>query len=354
MAKVKIDFATADKIYPLSYTRNKITECAFASRRVINNKPMLYVSIHRKATDQDEITTGNYMVENYLFKINRGGNLVDVTDSLTDIIRVIDTGDIVPWFSILKPNITNNIDMDNPMGVSVFGNSIDVLKGLDIAYDSLINEFILGRKRIFVEDDLLQPDATTGQFKKIFDTNDVVFHSLPGSNTGDNAGKKITESDMELRIEEHEKGIQQNLNILSSKVGFGQKYYDFNQGSVQTATQIVSENSDLFRNIKKHEILIEECLRDLFKGIFSMMSNFLSINIPIDTEVSINFDDSIIEDTAETKRQAQLEYNLGLIDKVMYFMMTRKLDEEQAKQLVEEIEGRMPTEPEPTQEGNEE
>ena len=141
---------------------------------------------------------------------------------------------------------------------------------------------------------------------------------------------------MKLRIEEHEKGIQENLNMLSSKIGFGQKYYNFNQGSVQTATQIISEN------------------RDLFKGIFAMMSNFLSINIPIDTEVSINFDDSIIEDTAETKRQAQLEYNLGLIDKVMYFMMTRKLDEEQAKQLVEEIEGRMPTEPEPTQEGNEE
>lgn len=352
-ATVKIEFATADKIYPLSYDKNKITECAFAVRRVLNGTAVLYVSIHRKAKETDiGIQTGNYIIENYLFKIAKGGNLIDMSDKLITTIRVIDTGADIPWFAILKPRITNNIFLDNPMGISVYANSIDVLKGIDIAYDSLLNEFILGRKRIFVEEDLLKVDGSTGEMKKIFDANDTVFYSLPG--TDDNtAGKKITESDMNLRVEEHEKGIQENLNLLSTKIGFGQNGYSFDKGSVQTATQIISENSDLYRTIKKHEIAIEDCMIDVFRAILSMMNNYLGISVSPDVDITIDFDDSIIEDTGETRKQAQLEYNLGLIDEVMYFMMTRKLDEKQAKKLVEEIKERMPQE-ETTVEGNEE
>ena len=44
-------------------------------------------------------------------------------------------------------NIVNNINKNNPMGIAVFANSIDVLKAIDIVFDSYNNEFILGRKK---------------------------------------------------------------------------------------------------------------------------------------------------------------------------------------------------------------
>ena len=61
--------------------------------------------------------------------------------------------------------------------------------------------------------------------------------------------------DMNLRTEEHSKGIQDMLNALSSKCGFGENHYKYERGSIATATQIVSENSTLFRTLKKHEII---------------------------------------------------------------------------------------------------
>lgn len=334
-AKLKIDFATADKIFPLSFENGKVTECAFAITKVISNTKILFLSIHKKAEN------GNYLIQNFAYKVDKTDNLIDITEKMTDTIKEIDTQDNKAWFSIIEPRITNNILINSPISISVFANSIDVIKGIDIAFDSLINEFMLGKKRIFVEGDLLQPDTSTGELKFVFDTNDVVFHCLPGE---DGKGSKIQESDLSLRVDEHEKGIQIILNLLSSKLGLGEQRYHFNKGSVVTATQVISENSEMYRTIKKHELGLENSLVDLLSAICSISRIFLGLGVEQEPEISINFDDSIIEDKSEQKRQAQLEYNLDLIDKVQYFKETRNLTTEQALKFIEEMELRKPKE----------
>ena len=130
-AKLKIEFVSADKIKPLTYNRKKIIECAFGVERTIRGKKYLYVTLHKK----NEI--GNYIIENYLFKVDRGDNLIDISSSIEDTCLVFDTENNLPWFSIVRPGVENNIFEDNPFGISIFGNSIDLLKGADLTYDSL-------------------------------------------------------------------------------------------------------------------------------------------------------------------------------------------------------------------------
>ena len=50
----------------------------------------------------------------------------------------------------------------------------------------------------------------------------------------------------------------------------------------------------------------------------------------MDAEITVDFDDSIIEDTAELKRQAMLELNVGLISKAEYYRQVYKMGELQA------------------------
>ena len=340
-SKLKIEFATADKIIPLSYANGKITECAFAVQKKIGNKNVLVVSIHLLREDR-------YIIKNYLLKINRGGNLTDISNEMDDSLREFDTQSHLPWFFIIKPNIINNIQDGSPFGISVFANAIDELEGTDITYDSFINEFVLGKKRIFIEEDLTKVDESTGQLKFTFDTNDVVFHQLPTGEMGEGKNRQpIMESNMTLRIAEHKEGIQLNLNLLSSKCGMGDSYYTFDGKGVKTATEVISENSDLYRTIKKHEIVLEDTLVDMFKSIIYICKNFLNLDVNEDDEITIDFDDSIIEDKAEKKRQALLEKNAGLIDDVEYFMITRNYTEEQAQEFVDKIRNRSPIEEEP-------
>ena len=286
-ADIRIDYVTADFILPLTWENGIITECAFGSHKAIKDDTYLYVSIHRK-TDK-----GTYDIENLIYKDTKGSlsevNLTDV-EGFENVAPVIHTAETQRMFVIDRLNISNNIDQTLPMGVSAFANAIDQLKGCDIAYDSYVNEFQLGKKRI-----MLKPQATkdfhTGE--PLFDTNDIIFYVLPEDGE---AGDLIREIDMHLRTAEHNAGIQDMLNLLSSKCGFGENHYKYNGGSVATATQIISENSEMFRTIKKHEIILDDVLKELCRVLLRMGNIYMNAGLNEDVEITVDFDDSIIED----------------------------------------------------------
>ncbi|MBR0183693.1 MAG: hypothetical protein IJQ10_00790 [Clostridia bacterium] len=52
------------------------------------------------------------------------------------------------------------------------------------------------------------------------------------------------------------------------KLGLGDQYFKFeNSLTPKTATEVISENSDLFRTIKKHEQVLESALIELISAI---------------------------------------------------------------------------------------
>ncbi len=328
-ANLVIEFVSAEKIKPLTYNRKKVTECAFGVERVINGKKYLYVTMHKKNN------IGNYVIQNYLFQVDRGDNLIDVSDKIDNTFLEFDTESPNPWFSILRPGIENNISEDSPFGMAIYANSIDLLKGTDLTYDSFCNEFIHGKKRVMVRMEAVKADVIDGTIKRSYDPNDVVFYVLPESDYKN--GEVVKEIDMKLRIAEHEEGVQLALNLLSENVGLGTGYYKFEKNKVATATEVISENSALFRSIRKHEIRIENCLYDLFKTICYIAGHFLHLPLNEDMEISIDFDDSIFEDKKEIKATAMLELNNDLINPIQYYMKVYKMTESQAKKYYKKV-----------------
>lgn len=326
--KVTIDYIPANLIFPLTWTNGKITECAFAS--------ILYAGKDGQQTyiNRHVLEGGEYVIYNDLF--DSDGESIALPEGF---VEKWPTDSNIPLFQILTPNIVNNVDSNNPMGISVFANSIDTLQSIDLIFDSYYNEFNLGRKRIFIDGDLVSLDIESGDIKPTFDPNDIVFYGIPGLSGDDDKAKKITESNMELRVSEHQEALQAHLDVLSENVGFGKGYYKFDADSVQTATAVISQNSKLFRKIKKDEIILEKVLSDMVRAVLHLGG--MDVNV----DISINFDDSIIEDTAEIQRQALLEYNADLIDNVQYFMDTRGLEESAAIELVAKMEKRKPKPP---------
>ena len=301
--EITLDYITAENIFPLAWTGRKITECAFASVVNSEGKQYLYMQMHT-------LENGKYQIQNYLFDTtNNALEPVDFADvkgfeAVTD--KPILTKSDKPQFVIGRYNIVNNIDDNNPMGISVYANAIDQLKGVDIVYDSYVNEFILGKKRIMVK-----PSATKNMDgMNVFDPNDVMFYVLPEDM---NDGEIIQPIDMTLRTANHEQAIQDALNLLSAKCGFGEQHYKFDNGSIATATQIVSENSTLFRTIKKHELLLEELLVELCRILLRMGNTYNKAGLDEDLEISIDFDDSIIEDKATDEARIYQMLAAGLM-----------------------------------------
>lgn len=326
-AKVKIEFVQADKIYPLSWENGKITECGFVTNKTEKGKKYTYISLH--LLDDNN----NYKIENYKYETSQNGEIGPEVDD-ESILKSFDTKSNIPWFSELKPNCCNNIDTDTIYGISVFANSIDVLKALDNAYNETDNEVILGRRRTFISEEML--DFSSGTEQMTFDPEDISVYRMP---KGFNKDSMFHSSSEQLRTNDYQNAVQFNLNILSSNVGFGQERYKFENGAISTATGVISENSDMFRRIKKHEIVLDNTLKRLFKAIIYAANTFTSDKIESDGEdIQILYDDSIIEDKGAEQVKAQTEVGLGLRSKKDYMEKIRGLGEDQIKKEIEQIE----------------
>ena len=318
---IVLDYVTIENIYPLSWQNGYISECAFSSEVTRGGKDYLYLQIHRREDN------GNYVIENRIYRYDNeqlaDEQLVNVK-GFKNIPPVVHTGSDKRQFVIDRPNIANNVNYLLPTGIAIYANAIDVLQGVDIAYDSYVNEFKLGKKRIMVKPSAAQYlDGTPA-----FDPDDVVFYVMP-EDTED--GAVVTPIDMTLRTAEHNTGIQDQLNILSSKCGFGETYYRFDGGSVATATQVISENSTMFRTIKKMEIVLDQVLVELCRILLRMGNTAMNAGLNEDVEISIDFDDSIIEDKqTDFSRDMQL-LSAGIMNDWEFRMRWMNEDEATAK-----------------------
>ena len=149
-----------------------------------------------------------------------------------------------------------------------------------------------------------------------FDPDDSVFYALPEDYEAGQDGL-IKEINMELRTEQHSQAINDDLNYLSLKCGFGTEHYKFDSSGVKTATEIISENSDMYRMIKKHEIILEDALDQLITIIIRLG---LVLHEPLnpDCEIVINFDDSIIEDKETERNRDRQDVSMGVMSHAEY------------------------------------
>lgn len=320
-SSIELDYVTIEHIFPLAWQNGIITECAFDSMVTRTGQNYLYLQIHRK----DE--NGLYVIENSIYRYENetlSDALLTEVPGFERIPPVVHTGSDKRQFVIDRPNIANNLDYLLPVGISVYANAIDVLCGVDCAYDCYVNEFENGPMMMMIK----MPATRWEDDEPTLDDNDRRFYLLPEDTQQGNVVETISPT---LRTEQLNVGLQDHLNMLSSKCGFGETYYRFNGGSVATATQVISENSTMFRTIKKHEIVLEQVLVELCRILLRLGNTAMNAGLNEDVEISIDFDDSIIEDKAtDFSRDMQL-LNAGIMNDWEFRMKWMNEDEETAK-----------------------
>lgn len=317
---VGINYVEAAHIYPTSWQNKVITECIFTFPKTYKRKKYVHFQYHR-IEDVPSESRKQYVIENTVVENTTGAGKELTAEEWEEIpafsglAERIETGSDQALFIIDRLNMVNNADEDttNPMGVSLFANGIDVIRKIDLEYDSYANEFSLGRKRIFVAPEFL----TTQGGDAVFDPQDTVFYELPEDYFKDTK-EAMHEVNMELRIEEHSKAINDDLNWLSFKCGFGTDRYKFEGGQVKTATEVISENSDLYRTLQKHELVLERVLIQLIKTVIRAG---ISIGIPglqENTAITISFDDSIIQDKEAERQSDRQDVAMGVMSLAEY------------------------------------
>ena len=80
---------------------------------------------------------------------------------------------------------------------------------------------------------------------------------------------------------------------------------------MKTATEVASDNSELLRNIRRHENRLERAIVDIGLAVMEV-SRGPGESIPDEGEVRVMLDDSIVTDTAAENEQDMLEVGVTM------------------------------------------
>lgn len=235
-------------------------------------------------------------------------------------------------------------------GVSMYANAIDQLECCDVSYDNMYNDFILGRKKVFMNQDVIStqdiyinnPDGTPKMEngKPVIEKRPMagetieqsLFVSVGDKMPGDN--RLFQEYNPSQRIEENKEGIQLSLNLLSSRVGFGQNKYQFNVQTMSTATEVKASGKDLTESVWKQRVGIQDVLTEMTRSILVIGRDVCHKNVNPDSKITIKFDNTMFNDEEAERLRDMQEVNSGLMMDWEYRMKYYGDSEDNAKKIL--------------------
>ncbi|MGN0075844.1 MAG: hypothetical protein ACI38Z_02575, partial [Parafannyhessea sp.] len=247
---------------------------------------------------------GLYRIRTVCF--DKDGRVVGVPG----VAEEVGTGSVGPTFGIVRPAVPNTRVDFSPYGQSVFADAVDAVQSVDLAYDALINEVDAGKMRVFLSDVMFDQERTADGrrvpipfgkgdctvFRKVMSTEDTITEFAPT-----------------LRTDFQGKAFRLALHVLGDLVSRGVNYFGTdNVGYVRTATEVSSDNSALMRNIRKNENTLQRALCDVSRALMACVRS-MGTKLPDKDDVSVIFDDSIVQDTASENRQDIAEVATGLM-----------------------------------------
>ena len=354
--EIKVGYCMADQFVPTSWNNAEVNEGIFVDRTAKNGYYYTRLEWH-------EWNGTTYEIRNELYKADikpNGGECQDILGFRYPLNLVYPN--ITEWaklpvskslFSYFRTPTANNLDDNSPLGVSIYANAMDTLHALDIAYDSFVREFRLGKKRIIVPARMIKtvPDAN-GKMVRYFDATDETYEAF---STDDPDSLKIQDNSVELRVEEHVAGINALLNILCLQVGLSASTFSFDvKNGLKTATEVVSENSKTYKTVKNFQNMIKPAIVRLVENIIAVASIY---NLEYEGEsiaelakqgyeVSVVMDDGITQDRQTNINEGIALVNARLMSKKKFLTDPKYgqgLTEEQAQAELEQIanEGRV-------------
>lgn len=141
--KIALSFVLADSFIPISWKNETILEAVFPCEFKKRDKKVTHLEWHLWKGD-------NYVIKNEVYESSNDAELgvkVSLEKYFPELEKEVTIRGLKkPIFSYFKPNIANNIDLQTPLGISLFANAIDTIKSIDTAFDSFHREFRLGKK----------------------------------------------------------------------------------------------------------------------------------------------------------------------------------------------------------------
>lgn len=321
--KLSLDYYDATQIYPISWKGSTITECAFVTDYYESGELMHTIRIDRIIDNKSVI---------FLYNANKDYTIKDRNNP-----DVITFPEVVNTFAIFKLPRVNRVDFDSPLGVSIFADAIDTLKAIDTCYDNCVIEIESGRRLVVMDKSLLGTDDMGNPIVPQ-ESHQSYMRYVGDSNMITDGGNKLPVADFcpTLRTQQLDDELQNQLNILSVKVGFGTRYYTFSTSGGVTATEYVGSCQDYQRNARKYSSSISNSLEKLMSGILDI-GNLLGMVKTNNPKIDVVVPDGVITDDSAERETDRQDVAMGVMSNIEYRAKWYGETEEEAAESIEKI-----------------
>ena len=215
-------------------------------------------------------------------------------------------GQLFGWYKVAA---ANSVDVDSPMGASVYSKACDLIKDADEQYSRLMWEFKGSELAIDVDPTTLKQAANDSTRKEMPQLDERLFR---GVDTGQDNNYNVFSP--AIRDASLINGLNQILQRIEDVVGLSRGTLADVASEARTATELRILRQRSYSTIADNQKALERCLTDVIR-VMDKYATLYNLAPQGDYEVSFEWDDSIITDTEQQMNERMILCNAGIYGK---------------------------------------
>ncbi len=328
--KIEIDFIPQTDCKPLKFnSAGNITSVVFTSQIAKGDK--IYTRLETHTLHPENV----YVVENKVYKTHKNSpSLLGVQANINEVEEWYNLSEQIvlqnvekPLFAYYKVPNSNNIDTKSCLGISVFAKAIDSIAKADIQFSRLDYEYDSAKRKIYVDELATRKDTNTGKI--------VLADVVQKLNTGKE--DFYNEFSPVVRDEAYIRGLNKIKQEIEFQCNLAYGTISDPTAVDKTATEIKTSKQRNYATVSQMQKSLENALKHLLYIIDTYITLY-ELAPTGEYEASFEWDDSIIVDAEAEQRISMQEVNAKLISKKRYLMRRYGLAQEQAEELLTEVE----------------
>ena len=310
--QVYFDFNYQGEFYPIAFDDDgNIVDIAFLDQ--FRSGEILYTKVERQTFEYNTVT-----IENKAFKVKLDANGDENTTQ--ELGEEIPLTEVEKW-STLQPRveienvekplygyycepISNNVDMDSPLGVSFFSDATDLIQKADEQFGRLDWEYEGGQMAIDVDPTALHYENGYYGTHSVMDRmKDRLYRTLDlGQSNTYNAFVPT------LRDASYLDGLNNILMRIEDNLCLSRGTISNVEAEARTATEIRVLKQKAYDNIVSHQEALEDALMDTVYAM-NVLVDLYSLAPDGDYDTTIDWGDSVLTDT-----DTELQQKIQLVD----------------------------------------
>ena len=219
-------------------------------------------------------------------------------------------------FGYFRVATANNVDVTSPLGASVYAKAVNLIEQADKQFSRLIWEYKGSELAIHVDPNALKPTTAKDKDGKVYDKlpelderlyRRINIEKAPGEELLDVFAPTIRDQALI-------NGLNQILIRVEDEAGLSRGTLSDANTEPRTATELNIVRQRSYATIADNQTALEHCLKAVIRAadVYATTYNMAPRG---EYDVSCEWDDSIITDTAQQTTERMMLYNAGIVGK---------------------------------------